>query len=214
MSDMGRGWLLALLVCWATACAGPIHAPPRSPLAQLAYDTDPPTLYVGDRSAQVSPYNKSYLSLLDGESRAVAEKAHKQRLIGAVLNLVAAAGSITALALAVKYDDDFLDLDTAPGRAEVGLAISSALVGAVGGTFTRRGRAGIHRAVHLHNQDVLARDFIPRTPAQLAPGALPLAPAAPVPAAPEAVPQVAPAPPAPAVDVAPPAVAPAAPVQP
>jgi hypothetical protein len=178
--------MFALIACWTVACAGPIQAPPRSPLAQMSYDSDPPTLYVGDRSAQVSPYNDGYLSLLDGESRKVAEKAHKQRLIGAVLNLVAAAGSITALALAVKYDDQFLDLDTAPGRAEVGLAISSALVGAVGGTFTRRGRAGVHRAVHLYNQDVLARDFVPKTPAQLPPVPLPVAPA-----------------PAPALDVAP-----------
>lgn len=202
---MRLSWMLAVLACWTAACGGPIHAPPRSPLAQMSYDSDPPTLYVGDRSAQVSPYNKGYLSLLEGESREVAMKAHKQRLIGAVLNLVAAAGSITALALAVKYDDEFLDLDTAPGRAEVGLAISSALVGAVGGTFTRRGRAGIHRAVHLYNQEVLARDFVPKTPAQLAPVIVPVAPepaAAPVPAeaAPTAPPQTpsAPASPPPA----------------
>ena len=188
---MLRRWVFALLACCATACAGPVHAPPRSPLAQMSYDTDPPTLYVGDRSAQVSPYNKSYLSLLDGEPRMVAEKAHKQRLIGAVLNLVAASAAVAALAVAITYDEDFLDVDTAPGRAEIGLAIGSSLVGAVGGTFTRRGRAGIHRAVHLYNHDVLAREFVPKTPDQLAPSALPAA-MEPAPTAPPPVPDAAP----------------------
>ncbi|HEX6241379.1 MAG TPA: hypothetical protein VFZ61_10815, partial [Polyangiales bacterium] len=133
-------------------------------------------------------------------------------LIGAVLNLVAAAGSIAALSVAIKYDEDFLDLDTKPGKAEVGLAISSALVGAVGATFTRRGRAGIHRAVHVYNRDVLAREFVPKTAAQLVPDVLPPVPSAAqtAPEPPGAPPPV-PAPNAPTAPAAPAGSAPAAP---
>ena len=215
--------LAVLVVFLLSACNGAHTRPPHSPLAQLSYDADPPSLYVGDREAQVSPYNKAYTTLLSGEARTIAERSHRDRLAGALLGLVTTASAIAALVLVIKYEGDAFDMDEPEGKATVGLAIGSGLVGSIGALFARRGRGGLHEAVNVYNAEVLARDFVPRSEL-LAPGAeapvVPMVPAAPPAAVPPAavtpgpvVPAPAPAAPAPAAP-APAAPAPAAPAPP
>ena len=209
--------LAVLLVFLLSACNHVNTRPPRSPLAQLTSDTDHPVLYVGDRDANVSPYNKAYTTLLSGEARKIIERSHRDRLTGALLGLVTTASAIAALVLVIKYEGDAFDWDEPEGKATVGLVIGSGLVGSVGALFARRGRGGLHQAVNVYNAEVLARDFVPRSEPPVAPGAgstlpppaVPMVPPAPAPAPPAAV--ITPAP-APAPAAAPiPAPAPAAP---
>jgi hypothetical protein len=210
--------LAVLFVFLLSACNGAHTRPPRSPLAQLSYDADPPTLYVGDREAHVSPYNKAYTTLLSGEARTIAERGHRDRLTGALLGLVTTASAIAALVLVIKYEGDAFDMDEPEGKATVGLVIGSGLVGSIGALFARRGRGRLHEAVNVYNAEVLARDFVPRLEPQpaVAPGgeSMPVpapvvpAPAQPAPAPPAAVVPgpVVPVPaPTPAGAVAPPA---------
>jgi len=147
-----------------SACGGGSLPPPRSPLAQMAYEREPPTLYVGDKHAQVSPYDKRYTALLSGEARDIAERSHRARLTGALLNVVATAGAITAFALVIKYEREAFEWDQPQGRATLGLVIGSALLGSLAGIFAQRGRAGIHRAINVYNAELLTRDFVPKMP--------------------------------------------------
>jgi hypothetical protein len=208
-----RRAVAVLSIFLVSACGGAMAHPPRSPLAQVSYDAEPPTLHVGDRHAVIIPYNRTYTTLLSGEARSIAERSHRSRLAGALLGLATTASAIAALVLVIKYEGDAFDLDEPQGKATVGLAVGSGLIGAVGGLFARRGRGGLHHAVNVYNAEVLARDFVPRAAVPVTPVSSPaeVAPPLPAPVAPGAL---GPAPAAPTPPVEPPPAAAPAPVVP
>jgi hypothetical protein len=140
------------------ACARPVPAlSSTTPLAKLSYAQDPPALFVGDQRAWVVPSDPRYTTLLDGPARQKAEASHKNRRWAAFLSLSATATALTTVVLSIASREDFFDPHTRPGRAMIGLTISSVTLGAVAGVFSRKAHADLHEAVNLYNDAVLHR---------------------------------------------------------
>lgn len=163
---MRHTWIL--LIVWTVACAEAPYRPSNSALAKAVYEGSPPTLYVGDKSAPISPFDRSYTKLLTGESQVLTEQSFVDGRRAFWVNMATTATSIAALVTALVYRDDFFDSHTPGGRATIGLTVGSALLGAYSGLFTKRSHQKLQQAIHLYNDEVLeqARGGAPLEPAR------------------------------------------------